>query len=379
MSADAGQFRRSVRQFVEARVAPEVERWERERSFPRGLIGEMGEAGFFRQAASAPDSLGGDLSRDVGLAEELGASLATGFAMSVLAHAGMVIPLLAPLAKGEAPRRWLRDACEGEALLGLAATEAASGADMNAIRTTATCGPDGVVLNGAKRYITNGSVADALVVLAKLDGRPPPWSSALVLVPTQTSGVLQSRLRTSGLRCGDTGEVRFQDCRVPSDHILGEPGRGFLYLLGGLQRERLLGAVGINALGSVVLERTIATCRARIRMGGPLIQKQVVRHQLVEHEVALEASRHFAYRIADLFARGKAVDREVWMLKVFCYEAVQGVIEGCAHLHGAEAFLEDHWMNRALRDAQAFTLAAGPSEIMREMLSARFDSSELGE
>jgi alkylation response protein AidB-like acyl-CoA dehydrogenase len=310
----------------------------------------------------------------VALAEELGASLATGLAMSVLAHAGMVIPLLDPLARTDGIRGWLSDAREGRALLGLGVTEASSGGDMNAIETVATFENDGILLRGAKRYVTNGSTADALVVLARIEEGSAPWSTALVLVPTATPGVTRSRLAMAGLRSGDTGAIELRDCRVPSDHLLGEPGRGFLYVMAGLQRERLLGALGVNALARSVLERTVAFCRGRVRMGEPLIAKQAIRHRLAELEAKLEAGRHFAWAVAERFARGEAVDREVWMLKVFCYEAAQELVTACAHLHGAEALLEDHWMSRALHDAEAFTLAAGSAEIMREMLAAGYDS-----
>ncbi len=368
----------SLRAFLEQRVAPKLEDWEAARRFPRGLIAEMGAADFFR---TDPPRKGGTRSPglapgEIALAEELGSSLATGLAISVLSHAGMVVPLLDHLASNDATRQWVEAGRRGSALLGLAATEAESGADMNAIRTVAERRPEGIVLNGSKRYITNGSQADALVVLARLQERIPPWSAALVLVPCATPGVTQTRLETSGLRSGDLGEVVFHDCLVPVDHLLGEPGRGFLYLLGGLQRERLLGALSVNAMGRSVLRRTIGFCSGRTRMGEPLVRKQAIRHELATQEARLTASSHFAYRVAERLNRNEDVERDIWMLKVFCFELVRDVIRRCAHLHGAEAFMESHWMNRALRDAQAFSLAAGTPEIMKELLSAVYEARD---
>lgn len=372
MADEGSELRRAARDLVDEHVAPHVERWERERHFPRELIGRIGAAGFFRGDEEARS--GGPAA--VALAEELGRSLAAGVAISVLAHVAMALPLLERLAAEGEGRRWVDAARSGDALLGLAATEAGSGSDMNAIETVARVGAGEVRLDGVKRYITNATQADALLVLARLEERQPPWSSALVLVPTDTPGVTRTRLESSGLRSGDFGEVAFHDCRLPAESLLGKPGRGFAYLLAGLQRERILGALTANAMAGEVLRRTIAHCRERIRMDEPLIRKQAVRHRLAEQEARLEASRQLASGVADRFRRGEAVDREVWMLKVFCYETAQELIGVCAHLVGAEAFLEDHWMCRALRDSRAFSLAAGTSEIMKEMLAAAYDSPD---
>lgn len=374
MAAEGSELRRAARDLVDEHVAPHVERWERERHFPRELIGRIGAAGFFR--GDEEERSAGPGSAAAALVEELGRSLAAGVAISVLAHVAMALPLLERLAADGEGRKWVDAARSGDALLGLAATEAESGSDMNAIETVARIGGGEVRLDGVKRYITNATQADALLVLARLDERQPPWSSALVLVPADTPGVTRTRLESSGLRCGDFGEVAFHDCRLPAESFLGEPGRGFAYLLAGLQRERILGALTANAMAGEVLRRTIARCRDRIRMDEPLIRKQAVRHRLAEQEARLEASRQLASGVADRFRRGEAVDREVWMLKVFCYETAQELIGVCAHLVGAEAFLEDHWMCRALRDSRAFSLAAGTSEIMKEMLAAAYDSPD---
>lgn len=372
MATDGREWRRAARALVEEHVTPHVERWERERHFPRELIGRIGAAEFFR--ADEEGASGGPESAGVALAEELGRSLAAGVAISVLAHGAMALPLLERLAATAEGRKWVEAGRSGDALLGLAATEAESGSDLSAIGTVARLADGGIRLDGVKRYITNATQADALLVLARLEERQPPWSSTLVLVPTDTPGLTRTRLESSGLRCSDFGEVAFQDCRLPAASLLGEPGRGFAYLLAGLQRERMLGAFAVNAMAAEVLRRTIARCRERIRMDEPLIRKQAVRHRLAEQEAKLAASREFAYGVAGRFGRGDAVDREVWMLKVFCYETAQELIAVCAQLVGAEAFLEDHWMCRALRDSRAFSLAAGTSEVMKEMLAAGYDS-----
>lgn len=368
--------RRAAR-FVAEHVAPHLEGWERDRHFPRELIPLLASEGFFRKDLG-DDARGDDprpetLGSDAALIEALGAALAAGVSISVLAHMTMALPLLVRLADSPGTRRWVERARSGDALLGLAATEAVSGSDMNAIETVARVDGEDVVVDGVKRYITNGSAADALVVLARLQDRRPPWASVLVLVPTASPGVARTRLEPAGLRSGDLAEVSFAGCRLTRDHLLGEPGRGFFYLMAGLQRERLLGALGVNAMAGEVLRRTLAFVRGRVRMAEPLVRKQAIRHRLAELEARLEASRAFARQVADGFERGQPVDREIWMLKVFCYATAQEVIGACAHLHGAEAFLEGHWMGRALRDAQAFGLAAGTSEVMKELLAAHYD------
>jgi len=181
--------------------------------------------------------------------------------------------------------------------------------------------------------------------------------------------VARKRLVTSGLRSGDTAAISLHECVVPVENLLGDSKRGFLYLLKGLQRERLMCAIALNSLALNVWERTLIFLQKRERFGANLSQKQVIRHRMAESRSAIEASRQFAYNTLAAFAQGENVDQEILMLKIFTYETGQKVIQECLHLHGGEGFLQDHWIAHISRDSQAFTIAAGTSEIMRDLLA----------
>jgi acyl-CoA dehydrogenase len=188
-------------------------------------------------------------------------------------------------------------------------------------------------------------------------------------MPSDTKGFNSRRLATAGLKSGDTAFLTFNNCRVLAENILGAPGKAFYYLFKGLQRERLICAVALNALSLQVIARTIDLLKSRKRFGAPLSDKQSIRHQIADLSTRVEASRQFTYAVCDSFEKGLPVDKEILMLKTFTYETCQQVIRECAHLHGAEAFLADSWLAHVLHDAQAFTLAAGVSEIMRDLLA----------
>jgi len=225
------------------------------------------------------------------------------------------------------------------------------------------------LINGQKRFITNGSIADYLVVLARTESKKDIWSLGLFLVPGNTKGLKRNRLDTIGLKTGDTASLVFNNCLIPRNNILGDTTKGFLYLLRGLQRERLLGAIALNSLALSVWEETLNFLKNRNRFGEPLIKKQVISHRMVELRTTIEAARYFAYTTCSSFIREEPVDQEVLMLKLFCYENCQKVIEECIHLHGGEGFIADHWLSHAKQDSQAFTLAAGTSEIIRDLLA----------
>jgi len=367
-------FRRSVQDMIEEHIASKADNWRKEGVFPEHLLKLCGDKGFL--GISQPTELGGggrDFWHEVVLAEELARCGVTGWTLSVLAQTNMLIPLLKDLAKGAKQKDILTSAIAGEYYIGLAATEPTSGSDMVNISTEARAENNSFVLNGEKQYITNGSVADYVIVLAKTTKEKTadngPWSLSLILVDTSLSGVKQKHLDTIGLKTGDTGYLSFSDVVVPEDQLLGQKSRGLPYLLDGLQRERLIGAVAVVALADQVLERTLDYLQETNRYQEPLTEKQVIRHRLVEMRAKLESARQFTYNTCAAYQQGDGVDEEILMLKIHAYQTAQDIISRCAHLHGARSFLADSWISHILRDSQAFTFAAGTPEVMRDLLS----------
>jgi len=363
-------FRSSLRGFLSANVEPDAAEWERNREFPKHLLKTFADEGYL--GLSLPKEVGGrgkDLWHEVILAEELALTGALGWALSILVHTNMVAPLIDSLATDKQKERFLKPALRGDFYLALAATEPARGSDLVSAETRAIKQGQSFILQGEKTYITNGSVADHIVTLAKTETSGEVWSLGLLVVPGDAEGVARKRLVTSGLRSGDTAAISLHECVVPVENLLGDSKRGFLYLLKGLQRERLMCAIALNSLALNVWERTLIFLQKRERFGANLSQKQVIRHRMAESRSAIEASRQFAYNTLAAFAQGENVDQEILMLKIFTYETGQKVIQECLHLHGGEGFLQDHWIAHISRDSQAFTIAAGTSEIMRDLLA----------
>ena len=363
-------FRSRVRAFFAREVVPHALEWERSKTLPLQLLKKCADEGLL--GLSFPVEVGGhgkDFWYEVILAEELASAGALGWALSILVQTNGVAPLVYELGTPEQHVRVLKPAFRGEKYLALAATEAVSGSDIAAIETIAEKAGDQYILSGEKRYITNGSVAGEILVLARISGESGIWPLGLFLVSGNTKGLQRQRLDTIGFKSGDTAILSFNNCKIDQDGLVGKPGRGFVELLKGLQRERLIGAVALNQLSRETIERTLAMLATRTRFGEPLIEKQVIRHRLAELSAEVESSRAFAYIACEGFESGESVDREVVMLKIVSYELCQRIIRECAHLWGGEAFLETHWMSHYYRDALAFTLIAGSAEIMRDLLA----------
>ena len=367
-------FRQNIRKFIEKEVSPNALEWEKTRYIPTDLLKKLGKKGFI--GLSLPVKVGGgnkDFWHEVILAEELARSRTLGWALSILVQSNMVAPLIFQLGNKDQKEKILKSALSGEFYLALAVTDPSSGSDLASIKTTALLDGKNYILNGEKRYITNGTISDYLVVLAKTKTEKDIWGLGLFLIPGNTKGIKREKLITSGLKTSDTASIVFKDCIISKENALGDSTRGFLYLLRGLQRERLIGAVALNSLALYVWEDTLNFLQNRHRFDEPLSKKQIIRHRMIELRTNIEAARQFTYSVCDAFAQGKSIDKEILMLKMFSYENCQKVVDECIHLHGAEGFLENHWLSHVRQDSQAFSLAAGSAEIIRDLLAGMFN------
>jgi len=363
-------FRLEVRKFTEKEIQPNALNWEKKRYFPPNHLRKLGRKGYI--GISLPKNVGGggkDFWHEVILAEELARSKTLGWPLTFMIQGNMTIPLIDKLGTKKQKNQILKPAIKGDYYLAFAATEPGSGSDMASISTTAVLDKKSYILNGEKRYITNGSIARYIVVLARSKDRKDVWSQGMFIVDRKTSGLRQKRLMTSGLKTGDTGSITFKNCVIPKENVLGDSAMAFIYLLKELNRERLVGAVALNSIALQAWEETLEFLKNRKRFGESLSKKQVIRHKMADLRTRIEASRQFTYAVCGAFAKGEPVDKEILMLKILSYENCQKVIDECAHLYGGDGFLTNHWLSHARQDAQAFTIAAGTSEIMRDLLA----------
>jgi acyl-CoA dehydrogenase len=354
-----GAFRREVRRFVEQELAALAVRSERTGRFPRRAISACGRRQY----------LALDPARTAVVAEELVRCESLGLALSVFVQAGLIGPTLRRLATA-AQQRTLVSALEAGRLVGaMAVSEPQAGSDFAALTCTATPDRRGYVVNGEKTYITAAGAADFLIVAVRVAGDVGSPIS-LLIVPTRTPGVHVRALATLGLATTAMARISFRRCRVPPAALLGERGGGYGYIQEALNRERLYGGIGAVAWAERALQKTSTYLRERRVFGQPLRRFQAIRHQMAELATELEASRQLNYATFARWHAGEAVTKEIAMIKLFTYRAVQRIVDACLQMHGGRGYLADHWTSRWVRDARALTIAAGTPEVMRDLIAA---------
>ena len=244
---------------------------------------------------------------------------------------------------------------------------------MAGIATRAERDGDDWVLNGSKTFTTNGVYGDLYFVSART-GREGPRHRQLsqMLVERDTPGLaVTKKLDKTGMLSSDTAEIVFEDARVPASNLLGEENRGFHQLAAGLQRERLLAAVLSISAASQALEDTSAYLRQRVAFDRPLADLQALRHRFADILTRLEAARQLTYHAASLFARGQEAEVAVSMAKLHATEVANMVAYEGVQMHGGYGYIRETPVERFARDYRLWTIAAGSSEIMREIISRR--------
>ncbi len=367
-------FRAAVRAFVEKEVMPHVEEREAAGRMPPSIFRRMGELGFL--GVEYDEKYGGasaDVMTSAVLHEECARSRSGSFAMAVGVHADMASPHLYWTGSEALKEKYLPAICRGEVLTALAVTEPGGGSDVAAIRTRARRDGDHYVLNGSKMFITNGAMADLYFVAARVeagDERQRHRGISMFVVERPTPGFTVSRtLDKMGMRASDTAELAFQDMRVPAEHLLGREGVGFYEVMRVFQRERLVAGLHAVSMAQRALEDTMAYVRERHAFGGPLSDKQVVRHKLADLATLIEAGRWLTYAACLAYQAGQDAVKEISMAKLFTAEMVNRVAYDCVQLHGGYGYMREYPIERFARDARLMTIGGGTSEIMKEIIA----------
>lgn len=373
-TAEHEMLRAQVRRFVEERIKPFADAWEREGATPRSVLREMGTLGFF--GIRYPAAFGGsemDTMATVVLSEELGRSTYSGVAITALVHTDMASVHVANAGSPAQKARWMPTIISGETICAVAVTEPSAGSDVKGIRTTARRVDGGFLINGTKIFITNGVLADLVCVAAKSDTAGPASKSVtMFLVERGTPGFRVGRqLQKHGWHSSDTAELVFEDCFVPEDAILGEEGRGFYAIMRNFQNERIV--LGAMAMGEAqaALDLTVDYVRTRTAFGAPLWEKQVIRQKLAMLAAKVEAGRQLVYAAAWSDAQGRDVTREVSMVKAYCGELVNEVMYSCLQFHGGSGYMTGMAIERMARDARVQAIGGGATEVMLEEVAKR--------
>jgi acyl-CoA dehydrogenase len=366
-------FRREFRRFAEAEIAPQLEKWNRQGRSDPAAWRRAGEAGFL--GACAPAEYGGaaaDFLFDAVLIEEMARIRA--HAMMISLHSDICMPYLVHYGTPEQKRRLLPRAISGECILAIAMTEPGAGSDLAAVQTRAERDGDGWVLNGAKTFISNGQIADLVIVVARSDANAEPAHRglSLFLVEGGTPGFVRGRnLEKLGLKGQDTSELFFEDCRVPAENLLGAAGEGFRMLMSQLQQERLVIAVQSVASCRRSLEDTLAYVKERRAFGRPLAAFQNTQFKLAELATEVEVGQAFVDRLLAAHVRGEDVVTGVSMAKWWTTELQKRLTGECLQLHGGYGFMSEYPISGDYADAAVQSIYAGSNEIMKVIIARR--------
>jgi isovaleryl-CoA dehydrogenase len=373
-------LRDAAQKFTSREIAPIADRMDREDWFPRELFHRLGEQGFL--GVTLPESDGGlgqsYLAQAVVLEEIARASPA--LALSVGAHANLCADNLARNGSQPLRARYIPDLVSGASVGALALTEPSSGSDAVSLKTRAERRGDHWVLNGSKQFITNGPVADTLLVYAKTSPGDGAKGISAFVVPKGTPGFSVSRsLDKMGMRGSPTGELAFQDCSIPHDHLVGGLNEGVGVMMSGLNIERaVLAAIPVGIMAEC-LDRSVAYAREREQFGRPIGRFELVQEKIANMHTLLEASRLLLYQaLAHVQADQRSMRWSAAAL-TFASESSTRVALDAIQVFGGYGYMRDLPLERLARDAKLLEIGAGTSEIRRlliarELLGPGFDA-----
>jgi short/branched chain acyl-CoA dehydrogenase len=374
LTAEQEAFRKVVRDFVQAEIAPHAEAWDRDHTFPVDTVRAMGDLGLF--GLPFPEQYGGggaDLTTLCVAIEEI-ARVDQSLAITLEAGVGLGANPIFQFGNEQQRQRWLPDLCAGRTIGGFGLTEPDAGSDAGGTRTRATldAATDEWVINGEKSFITNsGTPITSLVTVTAVTGTSggnPDIST--IVVPAGTTGfVVQPPYRKMGWHASDTHGLTFVDCRVPAANLLGEPGRGFANFLAILDD----GRVAIAALAVGVIEGCLEACTAyanqRVAFGRAIGSNQAIAFKVADMSVMADAARALTYRAAALRDAGRPFKREAATAKLYATEAAVTVTREATQVFGGYGFMDETLVARHYRDAKVLEIGEGTSEIQRLVIS----------
>ncbi len=374
-TAEHDLFRKTLRDLFSREITPHLDEWEAAGIFPASeLFPKLAAAGALGLEYDEVDGgQGADHSFTVVLGEELGRIPANGVPMAITVQTDMATPSLARFGSPELKARYLRPACRGEMVAAIAVTEPDAGSDVAALRTRAVRDGDEWVINGSKLYITNGTQADWLCMLARTSDEGGYAGMSQIVVPTDAPGFAVSRkLDKLGNWSSDTAELSFTDMRVPVDHTIGVIGRGFQQQMQQFQNERMIACYVAWGQMTSALERTGAYLRERQVFGAPLIDNQYLQYRLAELAAEVEALRQVNHGCAEAYLAGEETTRLATVAKVLAGPLNRKVADWCLQFHGGIGYMEETWTARYFRDSRLLSIGGGADEVMLRTL-ARLD------
>ena len=366
-------FRRTCRAFVEKEIVPHHQQWEADGQVSREVWTRAGQQGLL--CFDVDEAYGGpgvaDFRYNLVLAEELTRAGAHGPGFPV--HTDIIVPYLSGLGTDEQKRRWLPGCVSGETITAVAMTEPGAGSDLQGIRTSAVDKGDHFVLSGSKTFISNGAMADLVIVVARtdtqVDGGLGHKGISLLVVERGMAGFERGRnLSKVGMAAQDTSELFFDDVVVPKENLLGEEGAGFVYLMQNLPQERLSIATMAAASCEAVLEMCLDYVKEREAFGRPIGTFQNTRFTIAEIATEARVARVFVDDCVRLHNAGELDAQGASMAKWWTTELQKKVVDQGVQLFGGYGYMREYPIAQAFLDSRVQTIYGGTTEIQKEII-----------
>ncbi len=368
------EFQRTVGKFIETEINPHVDDWERDGFFPaHEVFGKMGKLGLL--GVNKPEAYGGlglDYSYQLALSEEMGEVDCGAIPMAMGVQVDMATPALTRFGSDALRREFLVPSIKGEFVACIGVSEPGAGSDVAAIKTRARRDGDDYVINGSKMWITNGTQADWMCMLANTSDGDMHSSKSLICVPLKSKGVtIAKKLDKLGMRSSDTALIYFDDVRVPVRNCIGEEGRGFTYQMVQFQEERLWAIASTLRWMEKAIRQTADYTRERSIFGKPLLDNQVVHFKLAELQTKVELLRALIYRAGELMIAGEDVTQLASMAKLTGGRLSRELADSCLQYFGGMGFMNETPISRFFRDTRLVSIGGGADEVMLSVIAKK--------
>lgn len=361
------QFRDSVSKFIDSEITPHYEQWEKDGQVSREIWRKMGEQGYL--VASMPEEFGGvgaDHLYSTIIGEEMCKkcySAGVGFGL----HSDIIVPYIIQHGSQAQKEKYLPGTLSGDIITAIAMTEPGTGSDLQGVQTKAVVDGDDYIINGSKTFISNGQMADLVIVVCKTEN-----GFSLILVENGTPGFSKgSNLEKIGMKAQDTSELFFEDCRVPRTNVLGPEHMGFFVLMQELPQERIGIASGAICVAESILEETVEYVKERKAFGRPIASFQNTQFELAQLDSEVTAIRVFVDHCLLLHSDKKLDDVTAAKAKLLATELQKKVVDKCLQLHGGYGYMWEYRVARMYADTRVSTIYGGTSEIMKLIIGRR--------
>ncbi len=383
LTTEHEELKRSALRFVEEEINPHVDEWEENEIFPaHDLFKKLGDQGFL--GVTKPEKYGGaglDYSYGAVLNEAMAHIKCGGVPMAIGVQTDMSTPALARFGSEEVCEQFLKPSISGDFVSCLGVSEPSAGSDVAAIKTHAVKDGDDYVINGSKMWITSGTQADWMCMLANTDNvaKNKHLNKSLICVPLKENGkrvkgvTINRKLKKMGMHSSDTAEIYFEDVRVPQSYLVGEEGKGFVYQMMQFQEERLYAAIANYTSCELAINQTIDYTRQRKTFGKPILDNQVVHFKLAELMTEVEALKALTWKGIDIHVNGGDCTKLASMSKLKSTRLARKVNDECLQYWGGMGFMDETPISRAYRDGRLGSIGGGSDEVMLGIISKYLD------